>query len=378
MGIALESNGATAPLFKHEQSSALHNEIMPKFGNAQLKLLEKLCNVIAVSGDEGEVRKIVLEEVKPYADEVKVDTLGNVLATKRGGSQGGKRMRVMLDAHMDEVGFMIVADEGEGLYRFETVGGIDVRHLVGKQVFVGKERTPAVIGAKPVHLMNGEERTRKVPLDALRIDVGLAGKAKVGDRAGFATKFRRVGPSILSKSIDDRIGVATLIELFKQATPNIDLCAAFSVQEEIGLRGAKVAAQYFNPDLAIAIDSTPANDLPLYDGGENMTYNTKLGFGPAIYIADGSTLHDPRLVRFMQKIAETEGIPYQFRQPGGGGTDSGAIQRSLAGIPTVSVSVPHRYPHSPISISRIEDWKNTINLLHTTLKKITPALISQR
>ena len=351
---------------------------MPTFGSAQLKLLEKLCNVIAVSGDESEVRKLVLEEMKPHADELKVDVMGNVLATKFGTGKNKRRMRVMLDAHMDEVGFMIVADDGEGLYRFETVGGIDVRHLVGKQILVGKDYSPAVIGGKPIHLMNGEERTRKVPLDALRIDTGLSGKAKVGDRAGFATKFRRVGPSILSKSIDDRIGVATLIELFRQAPPTIDLCAAFSVQEEIGLRGAKVAAQYFNPDIAIAVDSTPANDMPLYDGGENISYNTKLGLGPAIYIADGSTLHDPRLVRFLAETAEAEGIPYQFRQPGGGGTDSGAIQRSLAGIPTVSVSVPHRYTHSPISISRVDDWKNTINLLYAALRRITPELIAPR
>jgi putative aminopeptidase FrvX len=351
---------------------------MPTFGSAQLKLLEKLCNVIAVSGDEGEVRKLVLEEVKPHADELKVDVMGNVLATKFGTGKNKGRMRVMLDAHMDEVGFMIVADDGEGLYRFETVGGIDVRHLVGKQILVGKDYTPAVIGGKPIHLMNGEERTRKVPLDGLRIDTGLTGKAKVGDRAGFATKFRRVGPSIMSKAIDDRIGVATLIELFRQAPPTIDLCAAFSVQEEIGLRGAKVAAQYFKPDIAIAVDSTPANDMPLYDGGENISYNTKLGLGPAIYIADGSTLHDPRLVRFLAETAEAEGIPYQFRQPGGGGTDSGAIQRSLAGIPTVSVSVPHRYTHSPISISRVDDWKNTINLLYAALRRITPELIASR
>jgi endoglucanase len=235
-----------------------------------------------------------------------------------------------------------------------------------------------VIGAKPIHLMSGDEYTRKVPLDALRIDVGLAGRAKVGDRAGFATRFRRVGPSILSKSIDDRIGVATLIELLKHSPSNIDLCAAFSVQEEIGLRGAKVAAQYFNPDLAIAIDSTPANDLPLHDRSENMSYNTKLGLGPAIYVADGSTLHDPRLVRFLCKTAEAEKIPYQIRQPGGGGTDSGAIQRSLAGIPTVSVSVPHRYTHSPVSIARVDDWKHTLNLLHAALKRITPELIAPR
>ena len=349
---------------------------MPTFGTPQLKLLERLCNVIAVSGEEGEVRKIVLEEVKPYADEVKVDTLGNVLVTRNG--RGRKRARVMLDAHMDEVGFMIVDEDGEGLYRFEAVGGIDVRVLVGKQVLVGRERTPAVIGAKPVHLMSADEHTRQVPLDSLRIDVGLSGKARVGDRAGFATRFRRVEPSILAKSIDDRIGVATLIELLKLAPSNIDLCVAFSVQEEIGLRGAKVAAQYFNPDLAIAIDSTPANDLPLHDGSENFRYNTKLGLGPAIYVADGSTLHDPRLVRFLRETAEAEGIPYQIRQPGGGGTNSGAIQRSLAGVPTVSVSVPHRYTHSPVSIARVDDWKHTLNLLHTALERITPELVSVR
>ena len=349
---------------------------MPTFGSVQLKLLERLCNVIAVSGDEGEVRKIVLEEIGPYADEVKVDALGNVLATRLG--RGRKRMRVMLDAHMDEVGFMIVADDGDGIYRFETVGGVDARHLVGKQVFVSRERTPGVIGGKPIHLMDSGERIRKVPLDSLRIDLGPAGKAKVGDRAGFATKFRRAGPSILSKSIDDRIGVAILIELLKHAPTNIDLCAAFTVQEEIGLRGAKVAAQFFNPDFAIAIDSTPANDLPVFDGGENITYNTKLGLGPAIYIADGSTLHEPRLVRFLQETAEGQKIPYQLRQPGGGGTDSGAIQRSLAGIPTVSVSVPHRYTHSPVSIARVDDWKNTLNLLHAALKRSTPQLIANR
>jgi endoglucanase len=134
---------------------------MPTFGNAQLKLLERLCNAIAISGDEGEVRKIVLEEIKACADEVKVDALGNVLAIKRGTSKN--RVKVMLDAHMDEVGFMLVSEDGDGIYQFETVGGIDVRHLVGKQVYVGKDRTPGVIGGKPVHLMDSNERLRKVP-----------------------------------------------------------------------------------------------------------------------------------------------------------------------------------------------------------------------
>ena len=179
---------------------------MPSFGNLQLGLLEKLCNAIGISGDEGEVRRIVLEEIKPYADDVRVDALGNVLATRQG--RGRKRVRVMLDAHMDEVGFFIVADDGEGIYCFEAVGGIDVRHLLGKQVLVGKDRTPGVIGGKPVHLMDGDERKRKVPLESLRIDLGPNGKAQVGDRAGFATKFRQAGPSIMAKSIDDRIGIA--------------------------------------------------------------------------------------------------------------------------------------------------------------------------
>ena len=349
---------------------------MPASVSPPLKLLERLCNVVAVSGDEGEVRKIVLEEIKDHADEVRVDALGNVLATRRG--RGKKRLRVMLDAHMDEVGLMIVADEGEGIYRFEPVGGIDSRHLIGKQFLIGKERTPAVIGGKPIHLMDAGERTRKVAADALRLDLGLAGKAKVGDRAGFATKFRRVGPSIMAKAIDNRIGVATVIELLKHAPPNIDLCAAFTVQEEIGLRGAKVAAQFFDPDLAITVDSTPANDLPDHAGNENTTYNTKLGLGPAIYVADGSTLHDPRLVRFLQAVATAERIPHQLRQPGGGGTDSAAIQRALAGIPAVSISVPHRYTHSPVSLARVDDWKQTLNLLQVVLKKIKPDLIKTR
>lgn len=345
----------------------------PTIGNAQFKLLEKLCNACAVSGDEGEVRKIVLEEIKPYADNAKVDAMGNVLATKKGN--GKNRLRVMLDAHMDEVGFILVSDKGDGLYCFETIGGIDPRHLPGKPVLVGKEHTPGVIGAKPIHLASEDELKRKPSLDSLRIDLGLNGKAKPGDWASFATKFKRVGPSIMAKAIDDRIGVVTLIELVKHAPPNIDLLAAFTVQEEVGLRGAKVAAYAFDPDLAIAIDATPAYDMPKHDGSENTVYNTKLGQGPAIYVYNFATIDDPRLVRFFKETAEEEGIPYQIRQPGGGGTDAGAIQRTRAGVPVVSVSVPHRYPHSPTSIARVDDWRHTLSLLHAALRKITPDLI---
>jgi len=165
--------------------------------------------------------------------------------------------------------------------------------------------------------------------------------------------------------------------LLRHPPENIDLCLAFAVQEEVGLRGAKVAAHAFAPDLAVAIDSTPANDLPAHDDEENVSYNTRLGFGPAIYTADAGTLNDPRLIGWLSRAGDRLGIPYQFRQPGGGGTDAGAIHRQLAGIPTVSVSVPHRYSHTAVSLARIDDWKHTLALLHAALTDLTPALLAR-
>ncbi len=348
----------------------------PKILSAQIRLLERLTEACAVSGDEGSVREIVIEQIEDHADDVQVDSLGNVLVTNNG--VGRNRLRVMLAAHMDEVGFMIIYDDGDGLFRFDTVGGLDERQLVGKPVWVGADKIPGVIGAKPVHLTTSSERSRAISVDALRIDVGPENgkKVKVGDRATFATSFRRIGSSLRAKAIDDRIGVVTLIELIKHAPANIDLLAAFTVQEEVGLRGAKVAAYALEPDLAMALDSTPAMDLPTWDGEENVRYNTKLGAGPAIYVADGATLSDPRLIHYLQETAEAQGIPYQFRQPGGGGTDAGAIQRSRAGVPVVSVSVPARYIHTAAAIARIDDWRNTLRLLHASLSRISADLLA--
>jgi putative aminopeptidase FrvX len=347
-----------------------------KIGASQLKLLERLCNAIAVSGDEGEVRRIVLEQVRPHADEVRVDALGNVLVWKRGSTRA--RLKVMLAAHMDEVGFMVVSDEGDGFHRFELVGNLDASQLAGKAVLVGRDHIPAVIGTKPIHLLTDEDSKRKILLDSLRLDVGGKNdKVKVGDLAGFATRFRRVGPSIFAKALDNRLGVTTLIELIKHAPDNIDVLVAFTVQEEVGLRGAKVAAHTLAPDLAIAVDSTPARDLPAHDGRENTVYNSKLGLGPAIYIADSSTLPDPRLVRHFAAAGDGQGIPYQFRQPGGGGTDAGAMHQQLEGIPALSISVPGRYAHTPIGLCRINDWQNTLRLLHAGLSTITPALLKR-
>jgi tetrahedral aminopeptidase len=347
-----------------------------EIGPAQLELLEKLCNATAVTGDESEVRTIILEQVKPCADEVKIDALGNVLVSRNGKDE--KRLRVMLAAHMDEVGFMVVDSEEGGLFHFETVGGLDVRMLPGKPVLIGRDHIPGVIGAKPIHLTTPEERHRPISIESLRIDVSpeVAGKVKIGDRATFATRFSQVGPSLRAKALDNRLGVGLLIELVKNAPPSIDLLAAFTVQEEIGARGAKVAAYTFNPDLAIAVDTTPANDLPAWDQSENLWYNTRLGAGPAIYLADRSTLSDPRLVRHLVETAEALSLPYQFRQPGGGGTDAGAIQRQREGIPSVSVSTPCRYIHTPAGITRLEDWQNTLRLLHAALARLTPVILA--
>jgi endoglucanase len=352
----------------------------PRLGAAQIRLLERLCNAVAVSGDEGEVRALVLDNVRPLSGEVSVDALGNVLAIRRAqSSQAPDRpLRVMLAAHMDEVGFMLTNDEGDGIYRFDLVGGIDERQLVGKPVWIGKEHVPGVIGAKPIHLTTAEERKRSITLDSLRIDTGPGGnsKVKVGDRAAFATSFTRLGPSLRAKALDDRLGVALLVELLRHAPEHLDLMAAFTVQEEVGLRGARVAAYAFNPDLAVAIDSTPAMDLPVWESQagqpeENAYYNTRLDAGPAIYLADGYTLSDPRLVNHLVQTAEDLGIPYQFRQPSSsGGTDAGAIHLARAGIPSVSVSVPGRYAHTAAGLARLSDWQNTFALLHAALQRL--------
>jgi endoglucanase len=346
-------------------------------GDEQIALLEKLCNAVGVSGDEGEIRKIIFAELEGVADELKVDALGNVLAVKNAVT-GSAPMRIMLDAHMDEVGFMIVEDNGDGLYFFELVGGIDERQLPGKPVWVGKDHIPGVIGAKPIHLAEHDELKSPIPLESLRIDIGPegAGKLKPGDYGTYASRFTRIGPSLRAKAIDDRIGVATLIELVKHAPKHITLLANFAVQEEIGGRGARVAAHTFDPDMAIAIDSTPAFDLPREDDEENTVYNTRLGLGPAIYISDIGTISDPRLVRYLSQTAERNAIQYQYRQPGGGGTDAAAIHKVRSGIPSVSVSVPGRYAHTANLMCRLSDWENTMQLLQTALENITPAVLS--
>ena len=355
-----------------------------QIGASQLELLERLCNASAVTGEEREVRLIVLEQLRLLLppEQIKIDAMGNVLATHPG--QGPNRLRVMLAAHMDEVGFMLVQDEGDGIFRFDTVGGVDVKQLAAKPVWVGRDHIPGVIGINPIHLTTPEERKKPLSLESLRIDVGPVNGArpKAGDRAVYATRFRRQGPGLIAKALDDRLGVATLLELLRWAPPNVDLLAAFTVQEEIGLRGAGIAAYALDPQLAIVLDCTPAHDLPLWEPGddrplENTRYNARLGAGPAICLVDRATISDPRLIRHLVDTAEQLGIPYQFRQAGGGGTDAGAIHKARAGIPSVSISIPARYLHTPAAIARLSDWQNTLALVHAALSRLNPKILAQ-
>jgi endoglucanase len=348
----------------------------PEFGDKELDLLSRLSNALSVSGDEQEVREIVYAELKDLKVEMHTDAMGNVLVTRHGSAPD--RLRVMLAGHMDEVGMMLTEEDGDGLFKFMIAGGVDPRQLVGKPVIVGRDHVPAVIGAKAIHLTSKEERTQALSKKNLRIDLGLGGSklVKIGDRATFDTKLAVLGTSLRGKALDDRLGVFNLIQLLKHAPENIDLLAAFTVQEELGLRGAKISAYKFNPEIGIAMDSTPANDLPDFDGEENPRYNTRLDGGPAIYLLDGATIGDHRLIKWLSETAEAEGIPYQYRQGGPGGTDAGSIHKSRAGVPSVSVSVPQRYLHSAAGLVRIDDVMNTLRLLHAALSRLDRSILN--
>ncbi len=347
------------------------------FGNEQFNLLERLSNASSVSGDEMEVREIVIEEIKNHVDQYSIDSLGNLLAIKKAVST--PCMRIMVAVHMDEVGFMITDKGEDGLYRFEKVGGIQVNQVIGKPVLVGKDKIPGVIGTKPIHLVKEEELEQPISLEQLRIDIGSEsnGKVKPGDYAVFATKFQKLESSMMGKAFDDRLGVVSLISLLKMPPEKIEVLAAFTVQEELGLRGAGVAAYSLQPDAAVVMDATPAYDFPVWDKSENYLYNSRLDHGPAIYVADRATLSDPRLINHFVMVAEKNKIKHQIRQPGEGGTDAGAIHLQREGIPSISISVPTRYIHSPVSLARISDWQDTYRLVSLGLNTLSKSVLER-
>ena len=340
--------------------------------------LKTLSNAIGVSGDEGAVRKLVIAAIRDHVDEVRVDTIGNVLATKK--ASGRSKLRVMVDAHLDEVGVMIVGANDDGTLKFRAVGGLDPRILPGKVISIGHDKLSGVIGVPPVHVTHGETEVRKI--DQLSIDIGAStkdealGAVPIGSLATFNTRYRSLGPTAYGKAFDDRAGCAVLIEILRGPRLPVEILAAFTVQEEVGLRGARVAAHTFDPDAAIAIDCTPANDLPPAIEAD-LNPNTRLGDGPAIYVMTRRDISDPRLVKHLISVSEAQGIPYQLRQPGGGGTNAGGIIPARSGVPTVSVSVPARYIHSPAAVVNLGDVRHTVELVRESVARLTSKIIQR-
>lgn len=330
------------------------------------ELLKKLSETDGVSGNENDIREIVKAEATKYADSVTVDNIGNVIAYKKGRTGKSK---VMLCAHMDEVGLMVSYIEDNGFIKFKPVGGIDQRVLLAKRVRIGKSKLTGVIGVKAVHLQSQAERNSVIPLSSMYIDVGAASKdetgVKLGDYISFDTKFDDFGDGkIKGKALDDRLGVAALLSILRN-TYDDDIYACFTVQEEIGLRGAGPAAYVIKPDIAIVCEATTAADVPDVKEAECVTV---LGAGPALSYADSATIGDKRLINDILNTARAEGIAYQIKRSAAGGNDAGAIHISRDGIPTAVISVPCRYIHSPVSVADSSDHEGMIALLDAYLK----------
>ncbi len=340
-------------------------ECMPDFA-----LLEKLCLATGVSGREEDVRALILEEVASCTDSCETDALGNLIVFKRGAKRPAKKL--MLSAHMDEVGFIVTGATGEGLLRFATVGGIDEKVLCGKSVTVGDRKLPGVIGARPIHLLKSDEREKAVPVEELTIDIGAKDREEAlaavfpGDTVCFVPNFIRSGKCILSKALDDRAGCAVLIELLRRELP-FDMTFVFCVQEEIGLRGAKTAAYAVNPEAAIVVETTTAADV---SGVEEEKEVCRVGSGAVVSFMDRSTIYDPVYYRLALEAGREAGVKTQLKQATAGGNDAGAIHVSRAGVRTAAVSLPCRYLHSATGLISAEDYDAVRETVWETARRI--------
>jgi endoglucanase len=345
-----------------------------------MRILKQLSEALGVSGEEGEVREVIRGLIENHVDDIQVDTMGNLLAFKQGTSRSQDRMTVLIDAHMDEVGLIVSGYTSDGMLKVKAVGGLDDRILPGKRVLVGPDRIPGVIGVKPVHLLSGGEYSSIVRIESLRVDIGVAsrdaasGKAPLGARIAFDTPFMDLGGRLRGKAFDDRAGCAVLVHILQGERYPFDLVGAFVVQEEVGLRGARVAAHRVRPDAAFVLEGTIADDLPKEDD-ESPT--TELDKGPALSVMDRSVIYDKRLNQLLIDTAEELGIDYQFKQPGVGGTDGGAITHALEGIPAAAISVPCRYIHSPAAMCSKRDYRNAIKLLGVTLGRLDRSVLAR-
>lgn len=331
-------------------------------------LLKKLCDAFGVSGCEGEIRDIIIPEIKDYCDDLKIDTMGNIIAFKKGKSS---KKRVMLSAHMDEVGFIVSGITDKGYLEFKKVGGIDTRVIISKKVIVGKNRIPGVIGMKAIHLQSKGEREEVPKVKSLFIDIGAKDKedalkyVEMGDYVSFSTHYSDFGENkIKAKAIDDRVGCYILINLIKEAV-KYDTYFCFTVQEEVGLRGAKIAAYGIKPDAALVLEATTCADV--HGVGEESEV-TNLGCGVAISIMDRSTIVNKEYINFLKNISD--GINIQYKKTTAGGNDAGAIHQTATGVLTASLSVPCRYLHSPVGVADKNDIAAAEKLVKRFLERI--------
>lgn len=346
-----------------------------------IDILSQLSDAFGVSGFEDEVREEITALISPYVDELRTDTLGNLLATRKGKGD----FTLMLDAHMDEVGFIVKWIEDSGYLRFAPLGGWDPRIIPGHRIELSTrsgEKRCGVIGSAPPHILSEEERKRPIAIDDMFIDVGAASQQdvvdmgiRIGDPLTIHYPFTEISDGyVTGKAFDDRAGCALMIETARRLAGqdiDIDIVFAFVIGEEVGLRGARTASYQIKPDLAIALEGTIGADMPGVPAGSQPV---RLGRGPAITVADRSIIVSRKLIEALEQVADEQAIPYQYKLPTYGGTDAGAIHLSREGVLTGVVSVPCRFIHSPTSTMRLNDFENTVRLLMSVIGRL-PGLI---
>ena len=330
------------------------------------ELLGKICKTPGASGFEQRVRELVIDELKGLVDEVQVDNLGNVYAIKR----GKESKKVMIGAHMDEIGFIVTHIDDKGFIRFHTLGGFDPKTLTAQRVIIhGKKDIIGVMASKPIHVMTADERNKVAQLSDYFIDTGLTSEevkelVQVGNPVTREREFIEMGNCVNGKSLDNRLAVFILIETLKALKGKevpYDIYGVFTVQEEVGIRGANVSALRVQPDFGFGLDTTIAFDLP---GAADHEMITKLGGGTAIKIMDASTICDYRMVDYMKKTADKHNIKWQPEILTAGGTDTAGIQRMVEGGSIAgAVSIPTRHLHQVIEMANKDDIQGSIDLL---------------